>query len=125
LKAFSIMDKKEELYDSFAELIYSVAMADGVIDEEEIAEIKRLTGTHPLGGKIEHLITNTQPGEEISIVQSYKSTLNLCKTIGNDNEYAFLISVLEDFSKVSKQEDADDDLNEVIISGLKEQLLNN
>jgi uncharacterized tellurite resistance protein B-like protein len=125
LKAFSTMNSKEELYNSFAELIYSVAMADGIIDDEELAEIKRLTGNHPLGFKIENLITNLSSEDEVSIVQSYKSTLSLCKNIGKDSEYEFLINVLEQFSKVSKTEDSDDDLNEVIISGLKEQLLNN
>lgn len=120
------MNSKEQLYDSFAELIFSVAMADGVIDEEEIAEIKRLTGNHPLGQKIETLIKeSTKEDDEISIVQTYKATLSLCKSIGPDSEYEFLIGVLEDFSKISKTADSDDDLNEVIISGLKEQLLNN
>ena len=119
------MNSKEELYDSFAELLFSIAMADGEIDEEETQELNRLIGNHPLRSRIDNLMKEHDEDSELSIVKSYKSTLSLCKQLGTDSEYAFLIKVLEDFSKVSKSEedDEEEDLNEVIIEGLKQQLL--
>lgn len=116
------MENKEQLYESFAELIFSVAMADGVIDDEEINYLHTLFNGHPVEQKILSLHQNHNSETEISLVQSYKNTLNYCKQHGHDPEYEFLISNLEKFTKVSKPSD-DDDMNEIIIDGLRTHLL--
>ena len=42
------MVSKTRLYDAFGELIYAVAIADGLIQEEETAVIERTLADHPI-----------------------------------------------------------------------------
>ena len=46
------MKKEEKLYEVLGELLYAVAMADGVIQAEERTAFKALFKNHPYGDKI-------------------------------------------------------------------------
>lgn len=46
------MSKKERLYDAFGELLYVIAIADGVIQPEELVELEQIIENHPEGESI-------------------------------------------------------------------------
>ena len=101
------MRSKEEVYDAFAELIYCVVMADGEIKETEQAAIKTIVKNHPIGGAIQKYFDSKN--KDISIVQSFLHTLEICKEHGADDEYPFLLAIIEVISKVSEGLDEGED----------------
>ena len=42
-----MQDNQEKLYEAFGELLYVVAMADGMIQEEEIETLENVLSEHP------------------------------------------------------------------------------
>ena len=101
------MGTKEKVYDAFAELIYSVVMADGVIKETEKIAIEHIVKEHPIKKDIQKYFTSQE--KNISVAQSFLHTLEVCKEYGADQEYPFLISIVEKISKVSEGLDNEDD----------------
>jgi len=85
---------KEKLYEAFGELIYVVAMADGAIQETEIAALKKLVSEHPLGADIkwsfEYEAKNTTDAAD-----TYQKVLNTCHAYGPTKDYLLLIDLLE------------------------------
>jgi len=108
------MATKEKVYKAFAELIYSVVMADGEISEREKASIARIVNEHPIGTTIQEYIGGER--KDISIVQSFLHTMDVCKEHGQDNEYSFLIDLTEQIAKVSEGMDDDGLLVEFVSS---------
>ena len=98
---------KEKVYDAFAELIYTVVMADGVIKEQEKTAIANIVRDHPIGKDIQRYFDSNL--KDISVAQAFLNTLDVCKTFGQDSEYSFLIHIVEEIAKVSEGLDGDDD----------------
>ena len=117
------MGVKEKLYSSFAELIYAIAMADGILEDIEKEAIENSTNEHPIQGIINQLFEDDNIIEEVSIVGSYKNIVDYYREYGEDEEYAFLINILEELSKACKTDEADEDLIDSIIDELKEKLI--
>lgn len=94
------MVSKQNIYSAFAELIYAVVMADGVIKEQEQQAITAIVKNHPIGALIEQYFgaSTTSP----SVAQSFLHTMETCKAFGNDAEYPFLLHLVEEISKVSE-----------------------
>jgi uncharacterized tellurite resistance protein B-like protein len=100
------MVSKKEVYEAFAELIYAVIMADGVVKDPEKALIKAIVVNHPIAQNIQlHLESGVK---NTSIVQSFLHTLDVCKNHGQDNEYSFLLNILIEISKVSEGVDSEE-----------------
>ncbi len=116
------MPLKAELYDSFARLMYSIAMADGVIDKEEKTVLKRAIGEHPLKVSVDKYF-QAENTEVYSLVETYKELIEICKENGPDPEYKFLVGVLEDLAEAS-QEDDEDSLISSFLTNLNDRLLN-
>jgi hypothetical protein len=98
---------KERVYDAFAELIYTVVMADGVIKEQEKTAISNIVKDHPIGKDIQRYFDSNF--KDISVAQSFLHTLDVCKEFGKDKEYSFLIKIVEEIAKVSEGFDGEDD----------------
>lgn len=47
------MDSKSEFYEAFAGLIFSIANADGVVDDDEVELLKEKSGDHPISSFID------------------------------------------------------------------------
>ena len=94
------MQSKEDVYAAFAELIYSVVMADGIIKETEMHTINQIVKDHPIGTHIQKLIDSEN--KEISIVQSFLHTLEVCKSHGKEEEYYALLEMVLEIGKVSE-----------------------
>lgn len=116
------MPLKAELYDSFARLMYSIAMADGVIEKEERAVLKRAIGEHPLKDSVEKYF-ESKDNEVYSLVETYKELIEICKENGPDPEYKFFIGVLEELALAAKEND-EDSLISSFLANLNDRLLN-
>jgi hypothetical protein len=113
---------KEQLYQSFAELIYAVAMADGIVVAEERKAIKQIAGDHPMISFIDNLF-DARDKPSISIVSAYYKVRQYIKENKPDPEFSFLVQVLEALSKLSEGvADEEENLVEEFVLDLKEKL---
>jgi hypothetical protein len=95
------MGNKEKLYDAFGELVYVVAMTDGIIQPEEKKALHEIIANHPWANEIEWSF-NYEVEKHQDIDYLYKRVLDACHQNGPDPEYKFLIEVLEAVAEASK-----------------------
>lgn len=88
------MVSKTRLYDAFGELIYAVALADGMIQQEEIATLEKVLAEHPWGKEIRWSF-NYEIKKENQLMETYNKALETLKENGPHPDYAYLIEVLE------------------------------
>lgn len=91
---------KEQLYDALGELIYAVAKADGLVQEEETARLEELLFAHPWAREIRWSF-NYEKGKQNSVQEAYEKALETCKNYGQSEEYPFLFEVLNAVAKAS------------------------
>ena len=94
------MENKEQFYTVFGELLYWTAIADGVIQKEELAVIEQKIANHPYGKTIQRAFDVKHPKKE-SIDSLYQKVMAFCEAYGPNREYKFLVEVLEDVAKAS------------------------
>ncbi len=100
-KTINKMGKKEKLFEAFGELIYVVAMADGIIQKEEIDALDNILKTHPNAQEIKWSF-DYEVGKENSIEKLYEKVLHCCHQYGPDPEYQNLIDILDAVGKAGK-----------------------
>ena len=98
------MENKEKLYDAFGELVYVVAMADGIIQPEEKKALHKIIQEHPWASEIEWSF-NYEVEKHQDIDYLYKRVLDACHQNGPDPEYQFLIEILETVAQASSHTD--------------------
>lgn len=98
---------KERLYDAFGELIYALAMADGLIQPEEVRALDRILEGHPWASQIKWSF-NYESSKGLDLKDVYKKALDTFTQHGQDKEYAYLIEVLQEVAKASDGIDADE-----------------
>jgi uncharacterized tellurite resistance protein B-like protein len=98
---------KERLYDAFGELIYTLAMADGLIQAEEIKALDRILEGHPWASQIKWSF-NYEVNKNLDLKDVYKKALGTFTQHGQDKEYAYLIEVLQEVAKASDGIDEDE-----------------
>ena len=91
---------KEKLYDALGELIYTLAMADGSIQESEMEKLHELLIAHPNAQAIQWSFDYEQDSRT-SLEEVYQKALETCKAYGPTEEYAFLFDALEAVAKAS------------------------
>jgi len=96
------MSNKEKLYEVFGEMVYVVAMSDGIIQPEEKDALDKILKDHPLAQEIEWSF-NYEISKHNSLEYLYERVLNYCHQHGPDPEYQFLIEILEAVAKASPQ----------------------
>ncbi len=91
---------KEKLYEAFGELIYAIAMADGVIQKEETEALEAILKDHPWSADIkwsfDYEVKNKKDVED-----TYKKALYTCTEYGPAKEYDFLLEILEKIGAAS------------------------
>lgn len=113
---------KSNLYRSFGDLIYAIAMADGILQDEEKTAIRKIIGEHAMMPYIEQALDRKEK-KEISIVSAYYKVMTYIKENKPDPEFHFLLKVLEALSKLSAGVDEDDEnLMEDFIADLRSKL---
>lgn len=88
------MTKKERLFETFGELLYVVAMADGVIQPEEFQALENIIKNHPLSETIKWSF-NYEKTKGQSIEELYNKVISDCHHNGPDPDYEFFISSMK------------------------------
>jgi tellurite resistance protein len=101
------MKNTEKLYEAFGELLYVVAMADGEIQASELAVILGKLNDHPWGADIEWSF-NYEIKKQRDLDMLYDRVISYCEDHGPDEEYVFLMELLEDVAAASGGVDADE-----------------
>ena len=68
---------KEALYENLGELIYIVAKADGVIQDEEVDKLKSILKDHPYADSIRWSF-NFVKAQDASIDDVYRRVIDSC-----------------------------------------------
>lgn len=113
------MTDKEKLYDTFGELIYTIAMADGEIQEEEVQALHKILDQHPWASQVKWSF-NYERGKGNTIDQVYKKVLNICKKIGPSVEYAEMVDIMK---KVAESSKGIDKYEQIIIDSFQQDLI--
>ncbi|WP_338791612.1 TerB family tellurite resistance protein [Bernardetia sp. MNP-M8] len=112
---------KERLYDAFGELIYALAMADGLIQPEEIHALNTILQGHPWASQIKWSF-NYEASKKLDLKEVYKKALDTFTQHGQDEEYVYLIEILQ---KVAKASDGIDAVEQEIIELFQKDLKEN
>ena len=88
------MVSQTRLNDAFGELIYAVAIADGIIQEEEIEVLQKILEKHPWGKEIKWSF-DYEMKKESGLMDTFEKALNTLKENGPHKDYAYLVEVLE------------------------------
>ena len=112
------MTDKEKLYETLGELLYAVAMADGIIQDEEIKVLEEIVENHQWGSTIAWSF-NYEFKKHHSIEEVYDKVINYCHGHGPAPEYAEFIDVMETLAEVS---DGIDDEEEELINRFSKDL---
>lgn len=92
---------KVELYDAFGELMYAVAKADGLIQNEEVQALNELVANHPWAKEIIWSFKYEQ-GKGKSVEEAYEKALYTCQQYGPSPEYPELLNLLTEIAAASE-----------------------
>jgi len=115
------MKDTDKLYEAFGELIYVVAMADGEIQPEELQVIEKRLATHPWGEDIKWSFDyEVKKGRDLEDL--YKKVVYYCEEHGPEEEYAFLMEVLEEVAAAHAGiSDVEQGVSDNFVEGLTEK----
>ena len=100
------MSNKEKLYEVFGEMVYVVAMSDGIIQAKEKDALKKIVAKNPLAKDIEWSF-NYELNKHNDTEFLYERVLNYCHHNGPDPEYKFLIEILEAVANASSHSESE------------------
>ena len=84
------MVSKTRLYDAFGELIYAVAIADGLIQKEEIDVMEQVLEGHPWAKEIKWSF-DYERKKNHALRDTYLKALETLKEHGPDPDYTYLV----------------------------------
>jgi len=114
------MVSKEKLYEAFGELIYAVAKADGIVQDEEVEALHKILSYHSRAAEISWSF-NYEHSKNNSVESAYSKAIDIFKENGPDPEYDFFIEAMEIISDSNNGVD----INErKIMEKFKSDLLN-
>jgi len=90
----------EKLYEAFGELLYVTAMADGLIQEEEVSALENVLVKHPWAADIKWSF-NYERKKERGVEEVYARVLDYCTNAGPSPEYQNMVEVMEAMAKAS------------------------
>ncbi len=94
------MSDKEKLYETMGELLYVVAMSDGVIQEEEKTTMQELLKGHDWVNEIEWSF-NYEASKERNIDDLYAKVIAVCHRIGPSPIYNEFIGAIKAVAEAS------------------------
>lgn len=112
------MVTKVELYDAFGELIYALAKADGVIQNEEMFALEKIVGDHPWAKEIKWSF-HYEKRKNKTLEEAYAKALDICKEYGPCPDYPFLFEVLD---VIAEAADGVHEAEQKIIDDFKQSL---
>ena len=114
------MNSKERLYEAFGELVYIVAIADGIIQKEEKQALHDIIKSHPWAADIEWSF-NYEADKHHDPEYLYKRVLSICHQNGPDPDYKFLVEILESVARSSTAPDLENKAIQRFISELTDK----
>lgn len=112
------MVSKSRLLDAFGELIYSVAIADGIVQPEEIETLKEQLKGHPWAREIQWSF-DYELKKNHSLKDTYEKALETLKEHGPHEEYAYLVDVIQ---KIAASSEGIDRTEGRVISNFQQSL---
>ncbi|GAA4275116.1 TerB family tellurite resistance protein [Aquimarina gracilis] len=101
------MVSRERLYRTFGELLYVLAMSDGVIQKEEVETLEEILQGHPKGKEIKWSFDYESTNQN-DIETLYKKVIEVFSDNGPDHEYDFMIYALTKIADASKGVNAEE-----------------
>ncbi len=113
------MTEEERLYDIFGELLYVLAMADGVVQDEEVAALDKLLENHKWAQSIKWSF-DYEVAHHSDVEAVYNKVLHFCHHHGPSPVYADFISAM---TKIAKAANGVEDSEKKIISSFSSDLI--
>lgn len=113
------MKDKEKLYETLGELLYAVAIADGVIQPSESDRLKEIVEHHPWGKEIQWSF-NYESRKGNTFEDVYRKAIDSCHAYGPAPEYD---EFLELISLVADASEGIDKHEELVISNFSKHLI--
>ncbi len=113
------MVSRDRLYQTFGELLYVIAMSDGVIQKEEVQALEEILKAHPRGQEIKWSF-DYESDNQNDIETLYKKVIEVFSDNGPDEEYDFMIYAL---TRIAEATDGIDSKEEKIIKSFSKDLL--
>jgi len=88
------MQDKEQLYETLGELLFVVAMADGVIQREERETLNQLLKDHPWAHEIKWSF-DYEESHETTLEEIYNKVVDFCHHYGPAAEYNEFIAAMK------------------------------
>ncbi|MFK7756324.1 MAG: TerB family tellurite resistance protein [Flavobacteriales bacterium] len=101
------MTKKEKLYETLGELLFAIAKADGIIQNEEKQALNELLKRHRWASEIKWSF-DYEESKNSSIEETYKKVINYCHSYGPAPEYKEFIDAMNFIAKSSAHVDKDE-----------------
>lgn len=99
------MTDQEKLYETLGELLYAVAMADGVIQQEEKIALNKILKDHNWSSEINWSFNyEVSKGQDVQDI--YKKAISFCQSYGPAPEYEEFIEAMEIIAKASEKIEA-------------------
>ena len=101
------MTDKEQLYETLVELLFTVAKADGVIQDEEKEALNKLLVNHSSEKEIKWSF-NYEVNKDSSVEDTYKKVIDFCKNYGPAPEYVEFIASMKTITNATNGIDKDE-----------------
>lgn len=94
------MANDAKIYDAFGELIYSVAISDGIIQKEELTVLDEMLEGHPYEKEIKWSF-KYEMNKGSSLKDTYNKAISAFKDHGPNQDYGLLVEILEKLAEAS------------------------
>ena len=113
------MKEKEKLYETLGELLYVVALADGIIQPSEFDRLNEIMQYHPWGNQIKWSFDyEARKGNDFEAV--YNKVISYCHSYGPAPEYDEFIELV---TLVAQASEGVDDHETKVISDFSKDLI--
>ncbi|MBT8221324.1 MAG: TerB family tellurite resistance protein [Bacteroidia bacterium] len=113
------MKPKEKLYETLGELIYAIAIADGVIQPSEIQKLEEILKYHEWGSQIKWSF-DYETKKTPDLEKIYSKVINYCHSYGPAPEYEEFIDIIRNIAEIS---DGIDDNEQKVIANFSKDLI--
>jgi len=114
-----LMTEQEKLYETLGELLFAVAKADGVIQDEERESLSELLKNHPWASEIKWSF-NYEENRNSSVEDIYNKVISYCHSYGPTPVYEEFIDAMKFVASASQ---GIDESESKIISSFSKDLI--
>ncbi|SDL08671.1 Tellurite resistance protein TerB [Catalinimonas alkaloidigena] len=94
------MTDKEKLYETLGELMFAVAMADGMIQDAEMKTMHQILDRHPWASTIRWSF-DYERAKQSSVEENYQKAIAVCHRHGPAPEYHEFIDVMQKIAEAN------------------------